>query len=596
MTMTVLWSVVPLTPLCFALMLALSRQQRWTDALIQCLWSSSIPAFVALILGAQNLRMPALWVSAQWGVHAGAGSLGPSVDSLVSSGWLLFTGALWTAAAIYAADMLKNDGMRKRFFVFWLLAFSGNLLLVIAQDMLSFYVGFSMMSLAAYGLIVHERTSQARRAGRLYLQLAISGEILLFAGIILLAHELGGITTFNAVQSAASSPLTVLLLLTGLGLKAGFWPLHVWLPQAHPVAPAPASAVLSGVMIKAGILGLWRFLPGQSMEAGLLQSWAPMLFVVGIFSAFYGVVLGLTRSSAKQVLAYSSVSQMGYLLIIIALAWYSTLPQALLGTVLLLYATHHAYCKGALFIAADIVRSPPPRSAITAKLIPVLILTPALALAALPLTSGAAVKVQLKESMEVVNLAQWTPWLTLGTFASALVLMRAVFLLLQSWQTNLAQLSSGQSGQKAPLSLQKFMPWMFVSLMPVVLPWLWPEMRAALFYSLSMDKLVELLLPLGLGLGLSILAIHYKWVLPDRLGKLTNPMLSLSLSLKRLLQNPPVPSLHWILSHQQWRDYERRWNRFWHGSTINHSTALLLLFLFSSTVFLLLIAPAVVVP
>jgi hydrogenase-4 component B len=592
MTVSVVWSVVPLAPLGFALMLALSRQQRWTDALIKCLWSSSIPAFVALILGAQNLRLPALWASAQWGI----GNSGPSVESLVDSGWLLFTSVLWTAAAIYAADMLKHDGMRKRFFVFWLLAFSGNLLLVIAQDTLSFYVGFSMMSLAAYGLIVHERTSQARRAGRLYLQLAISGEILLFIGIILLAHALGGITTFDAVQSAPLSPLTVLLLLTGLGLKAGFWPLHVWLPQAHPVAPAPASAVLSGVMIKAGILGLWRFLPGQSMEAGLLQSWAPMLLAVGIFSAFYGVVLGLTRSAAKEVLAYSSVSQMGYLLIIIALAWYSPMPQALLGTVLLLYATHHAYCKGALFIAADIVRSPSPRSAFAARLIPILIFIPALALAALPLTSGAAVKVLLKESMEVVNLAQWTPWLSLGAFASVLVLMRAAFLLLQSWQQNLAQMPSGQTGQKLPLSLQKFLPWMFISLLPVVLPWLWPEMRAAFFYSLSMDKLLELLGPLGMGLGLSILAIHYKWALPDSLAKLPNPLLPLSLSLKRLLQNPPVPSVHWILSYQQWRDYERRWNRFWHGSTINHSTALLLLFLFSATVFLLLIAPAVVVP
>jgi hydrogenase-4 component B len=111
-----------------------------------------------------------------------------------------------------------------------------------------------------------------------------------------------------------------------------------------------------------------------------------------------------------------------------------------------------------------------------------------------------------------------------------------------------------------------------------------------------MDKLLELLGPLGMGLGLSILAIHYKWALPDSLAKLPNPLLPLSLSLKRLLQNPPVPSVHWILSYQQWRDYERRWNRFWHGSTINHSTALLLLFLFSATVFLLLIAPAVVVP
>src|SRR5690606_6679290 len=118
----------------------------------------------------------------------------------------------------------------------------------------SFYVGFTLMSLSAYGLVVHLRGPAPRQAGRLYLQLAVLGEMLLYAGILLRIHEAGGALKLSDWHSAPTSPLTATLLLVGFGIKAGFWPLHVWLPLAHPAAPAAASAVLSGAMLKAGIL------------------------------------------------------------------------------------------------------------------------------------------------------------------------------------------------------------------------------------------------------------------------------------------------------------------------------------------------------
>src|SRR5690606_3937114 len=142
------------------------------------------------------------------------------------------------------------------------------------------------------------------------------------------------------------------LLLVGLGLKAGFWPLHVWLPLAHPEAPAPASAVLSGAMLKAGILGIWRCVPQADPT---LAAWSLPLLAIGLFGAFYAAALGLRAGESKAVLAWSSVSQIGWMLMILALAWNLEAPSAALLTVLVLFGVHHGLAKGALFLAAGMV-------------------------------------------------------------------------------------------------------------------------------------------------------------------------------------------------------------------------------------------------
>ena len=96
-------------------------------------------------------------------------------------------------------------------------------------------------------------------------------------------------------------------LILGFGLKMGLVPLHVWMPLAHPVAPIPASAVLSGIIVKAGVIGLIRFLPLEVPS----PDWGMALVGLGLLTAFYGVLVGLTQPHAKTILAYSTVSQMG---------------------------------------------------------------------------------------------------------------------------------------------------------------------------------------------------------------------------------------------------------------------------------------------
>ncbi|HEV8078482.1 MAG TPA: proton-conducting transporter membrane subunit, partial [Marinobacter sp.] len=242
------WLIVPLAPLLAGLLLwRYPAQGRIAVAL------APLPAILVACIPPPALALGWLWLPSLWGA-----------EDWVSRILLGFTALLWLLAGLYAA---ADRHLRSRgFWLFWLLALTGNLLLIIAVDSASFYVGFTLMSLSAYGLIIHNASPEARQAGRLYIQLAIIGEMLLFAGLMLRIHEAGGELLFIQWREVPTGLLTSILILVGLGLKAGFWPLHIWLPYAHPAAPAAASAVLSGAMIKAGILGLWRFLPDTGPE------------------------------------------------------------------------------------------------------------------------------------------------------------------------------------------------------------------------------------------------------------------------------------------------------------------------------------------
>jgi len=539
------WLLVALAPL-----LALALLWRWPDRAAPWLWLSCLPALLASFWPPAALEPAILWPGATWGA-----------EDMLARAWLAFTALLWGCASVYAGADLVGDRHRLRFWSCWLLSLCGNLLLIIAQDAGSFYVGFSLMSLAAYGLIVHQRGPAPRQAGRLYLQLAILGEMLIFAGMMLRIHEADGAFALATWQGVPTGWLTASVLLIGFGLKAGFWPLHVWLPLAHPAAPAAASAVLSGAMIKAGILGLWRFLPEQDP---VLQSWALPLLAIGAISAFYGVALGLLQSRAKAALAYSSVSQIGYLLVVLALAWLHPESRSAAGILLALYGVHHGLAKGALFMGAGL--------AAHYRLRPwhwLAMALPAMALAGLPLTSGAAVKILLKDTVYASDVSQWSMLLTAGAAATAILLMRALWLM---WQQQ-----PGADAGRPPAT--QLWPWLALCMMPAALPWLWPELRTALLASLPPGTLWAGLWPLLLAGAIAWAVQASGWQIPARLRRLPQPARAGSLRLKRLLQRPPVPAVAAQVDEHRWRTAERYWNRLWRGNAVTLSAWLLILLL-----------------
>jgi len=364
-----------LLPLVLATLM-LARATR-TAALAVAPWAP-LPALGLSLFGASGVTLDVPWllVGARFGLDTTARI------------FLFFTAALWLSAGIYARAYLAADPRRARFSGFFLLTLAGNLGLILAQDVASFYLFFALMTFSAYGLVVHEGSAAARRAGRVYLVMAVLGEALLLMGFLLLVHAAGTLDIARAAATLVTAPARdtiVAMLLAGFGVKAGAVLLHLWLPLAHPVAPTPASAVLSGAIIKAGLLGWLRFLP---LGVGAFPDLGAFVIAAGLIAAFYGVVIGVTERDVKVVLAYSSISQMGLMAVGVGAGLLAPQAWAVLLPAVTLYALHHAFAKGLLFFGVGMV-------ARAGGVRPWMLfgqLLPALGLAGAPLLSGALAK------------------------------------------------------------------------------------------------------------------------------------------------------------------------------------------------------------
>jgi formate hydrogenlyase subunit 3/multisubunit Na+/H+ antiporter MnhD subunit len=334
--------------------------------------------------------------------------------------FLLFSGLLWLVASLVMATSKTNEQDSKRYRSFFLIAMAGNLGLIVAEDMISFYLGFTLMGLATYGLIKQHASQRARQAARRYLAWTLVGEMLLFAAIVSLAFQHNAIVLFSALSTP--SDYVVLLLILGFGIKLALPGLHFWLPQAYAVAPTSAVIVLSGAMINAGLLGWLRFLPADEVT---LPGWGQVLMIVGITGIFFGLVVGLLQNRPRLILGYSSISKMGVLTsgMGAALMW----PQAsqLIVTALVIYAAHHALVKGALFMGLGLVERGEMRPWMFTGLVIL-----ALALAGAPLTSGAFAKSIFAEALP----PQADYLLTLLGISSLLVSLLMVRLLFLVWQ------------------------------------------------------------------------------------------------------------------------------------------------------------------
>ncbi|MCJ7602080.1 MAG: complex I subunit 5 family protein, partial [Desulfobulbaceae bacterium] len=376
--------------------------------------------------------------------------------------FLFFTSFLWLAAGIFGRDYLAKDKKRFRFFGYFLFTMSGNFGLILSQGILGFYLFFSLMSFAAYGLIVHYGTEEANRAGRIYLVLTVIGEVLLFIAMLIVTRDSGGALAFSAMTTSRSDNLLMTLLFLGFGIKAGALPLHGWLPLAHPVAPVPASAVLSGAMIKAGLLGWLRFMP---LDQAAAPFWGELFLVAGFAAAFYGVVIGLTQVDAKTVLAYSSISQMGLMTVMVGcgLLVPDLWPQA--TAAVSLYAMHHGLAKASLFLGVGVAK----RKWAGGKQpwwLRAGLWLPALALAGLPLTSGAIAKYGMKEIIAAIP----EPWHGLARFLLPLSAMATMLLLYHAIRLirPAAGLPQKEQGQGMLFS------WAANLVAVAVVLWLWP--------------------------------------------------------------------------------------------------------------------------
>jgi len=408
-------------------------------------------------------------------------------------------GLLWGAAGAYAASSMSRDSAAPRFAVWWLLTLTGSLGLFIVGDVVNFYLLFTLASLAAYGLIIHEQSAPAHRAGVVYVALALLAEAFLLIALVMLAatHPDANPQIRSVVADLAASPMRdgiVVFFILGFALKMGLVPLHIWLPLAHPAAPTPASAVLSGVLVKAGVIGLIRFLP---FETGL-PLWGAVLAGVGIATAYYGVLVGITQRRAKTILAYSTVSQMGLLAVLLGVGLDTADPAT--THLSAYYAVHHTFVKGALFLGIGILAATGGR-----RLGLVLLLTAVLALSlgGMPLTSGALAKLATK------------PMLGYGWLAGAMTLAGAgSTMLMVHFLLTVRRDSADNPAASPPLGL--LVPWLVVTAAAFVVPWsLYPAVSGeALSSLLQPEALWKVTWPLLL--GASAMLLVRRW--PRRIG------------------------------------------------------------------------------
>lgn len=283
---------------------------------------------------------------------------------------------VWLAATVYAISYMNHESNPGRFFVFLALTFAGTVGVPLAGDFLSLLVFFEIMTLASYVLVVHNQQEESMKAGNLYLYLGVFGGMCLVAGLALLYHFMGTLViapSLGALETLTPYHLVaVVLLIVGFGIKAGMAPLHIWLPRAHPVAPAPASALLSGVMIKIGAYGIIRtvnmfFTPGgvdrgllaEAAEhfAGLWQGLAGIGYVmiwIGIGTMLFGAFTALLQDNIKKMLACSSISQMGFIILGVGTGAYLGYEGAMGLAGASYHILNHALFKSLLFLAAGV--------------------------------------------------------------------------------------------------------------------------------------------------------------------------------------------------------------------------------------------------
>lgn len=267
---------------------------------------------------------------------------------------------LWLMTALPSKEYFADREGVNRYYCAWIVTLGALMGVFLAADFFTLFIFFEIMSFASYVWVAQNENPDALRAGQTYLAVAVFGGMMLLVGLLMLNHLLGSLVFRELPALVASLEdgrrgellAAGLFCLTGFGAKAGMVPLHIWLPKAHPVAPAPASALLSGILTKSGIFGILiisRYLLFSSVE------WNGVLLISGTVTMVLGAVLALFSVNLKRALACSSMSQIGFILIGVAMQGYLGEDNALAAWGTVLHMMNHGLIKLVLFVSAGVI-------------------------------------------------------------------------------------------------------------------------------------------------------------------------------------------------------------------------------------------------
>lgn len=273
--------------------------------------------------------------------------------------WLyaLLCAGMWLGTSLFSKQYMAHGENVGRYACFTLLTLGAALGVLLADSLLTLFVFFEMLSLASYPWVAHEEDPAALKAAQTYLYVAIIGGLVTLMGLFLLPGDMArmGYENLRAAAQAARGValwLPAALTLVGFAAKAGAFPLHIWLPKAHPVAPAPASALLSGMLTKAGVLG--ALVLSCKVMAGD-QAWGELIFWLGMTTMLLGAVLALFSVNLKRTLACSSLSQIGFIWVGIGLTVLMGHENGFAAWGTAGHMLNHSLLKLVLFMAAGVV-------------------------------------------------------------------------------------------------------------------------------------------------------------------------------------------------------------------------------------------------
>lgn len=271
---------------------------------------------------------------------------------------------MWMMTTVFSKEYFRHYHNRNRYYLFLLVTLGATMGVFLSEDLYTTFIFFELMSFTSYAWVAHDEKKESLRAAETYLAVAVIGGMVTLTGLFLLYHELGTlrIEDLSAWSGMRGTPLARpdkirlyaagALTCVGFAAKAGAFPLHIWLPKAHPVAPAPASALLSGILTKTGIFGL------LAVSCQLFYGdadWGSVVVLTGTVTMFLGALLALFSVDLKRTLACSSVSQIGFILVGIGCTGLLGGESALAARGTLLHMVNHSLIKLVLFMAAGVV-------------------------------------------------------------------------------------------------------------------------------------------------------------------------------------------------------------------------------------------------
>lgn len=269
------------------------------------------------------------------------------------------TAFMWLGTTMFSVEYFKSYRNRNRYYLFMLITLGSTLGVLFSVDLITTFIMFEIMSFSSYVMVIHDEKEKSIEAADTYIAVSLIGGMVMLIGIMLISHQLGT-TDFYGISRAMenfsgdmkSIYLAAILMMVGFGSKAGMFPIHIWLPNAHPSAPAPASALLSGILTKTGIFGAAVISTNLFLYDDI---WGMGILIFGLITMFIGAFFALFSIDIKRTLAYSSVSQIGFILVGLAMAGILGSHNALAIRGALLHMVNHSLIKLVLFMLAGVV-------------------------------------------------------------------------------------------------------------------------------------------------------------------------------------------------------------------------------------------------